>query len=92
MQGAEGLSATDGCVGGLVVQSRRRVPLGCASGGFARAGGRLAPSGVRLKASQGAKDFLIELPERDTSRLLTMATARKEAGLRGGVGEAYTPT
>jgi hypothetical protein len=58
VQGAEGLSATDGCVDGLVVQSRRRVPLGWASGGFAR-------KGVRPKASQSAKDFLIELPERD---------------------------
>jgi hypothetical protein len=26
------------------------------------------PNGVRPKASQSAKDFLIELPERDTRR------------------------
>ena len=70
MQGAEGLSATDGCVGGLVVQSRRRVPLGWASGGFARAG-------VRPKASQSAKDFLIELPERDASRVMKKPLARR---------------
>ena len=49
--------------------SRRRGPLGCAprsaplgSGGFAR-------KGVRPKASQSAKDFLIGLPERDNSSL-----------------------
>jgi hypothetical protein len=45
--------------------SRRRVPLGWASGGFAR-------NGVRPKASQCAKDFFIELPERDTGRLQKM--------------------
>jgi hypothetical protein len=63
VQGAEGLSATDGCVGGLVVQSRRRGPLGYASGGCAR-------KGVRPKASQCAKDFLIELPEWDTRSVM----------------------
>jgi hypothetical protein len=47
---------------------------------------------VRPKASQSAKDFLIELPERDTSRLLKKATARKEAGICRGVGETHTTT
>jgi hypothetical protein len=36
---------------------------------------------VRPKASQSAKDLLIELPERDTRRLLKKATARREAGI-----------
>jgi hypothetical protein len=35
---------------------------------------------VRPTASPNAKDFFIELPRRDTSRLLKKATARKEAG------------
>jgi len=47
---------------------------------------------VRPKASQCAKDFLIELPERDIGRLLRKATARKGADLCGGMGFAHTPT
>ena len=47
---------------------------------------------MRPKASQSAKDFLIGLPERDTSRLLKKATAKKEAGLGEGVGFAHTLT
>jgi hypothetical protein len=32
---------------------------------------------VRLKASQSAKDFLIELPERDTRSMLRMPTLKE---------------
>ena len=63
MQGAEGLSATDGCVGGSFPAESPSRALRAASwkGGIQGEG-----KGVRPKASQSAKDFLIELPERDT--------------------------
>ena len=76
------LSATDGCVGGSFPAESPSRALGIQGEG----------KGVRPKASQSAKDFLIELPERDTSRLLKKATARREAGICGGAGFARTPT
>ena len=75
------LSATDGCDGGLVVQSWRRGPLGWASGGFAR-------EGVRPKASQSANDFLIELPERDTRGIAAPLWGRGASRGRGVRREA----
>ena len=58
MQGAEGLSAADGCVdGNLTAESLSRA-LGIQGEG----------QGVRPTASPKAKDFFIELPRRDTSR------------------------
>jgi hypothetical protein len=83
VQGAEGLSATDGCVGGSLPAESPSRALRAASwkGGIqgegkgavsprraARAsrkdtGTVRGPNGVRPKASQSAKDFLIELPE-----------------------------
>ena len=79
------LSATDGCVSGLVVQSRRRGPLGWAPRTWSRAligsapvgSGGFARKGVRPKASKSAKDFLIELPERDTRSMLKTPTRRR---------------
>ena len=48
------LSATDGCVGGSFPAESPSRALGIQGEG----------KGVRPKASQNAKDFLIELPER----------------------------
>jgi hypothetical protein len=69
VQGAEGLSATLGCVdGNLTAESPSRA-LGIQGEG----------KGVRPKASQSAKDFLIELPERDTSKTVFYHPARSPA-------------
>ena len=89
MQGAEGLSATDGCVGSSFPAESPSRALRAASwkGGIQGEG-----KGVRPKASQSAKDSLIEPPERDTSRPLKKATARKAAGICGCVVEAHAPT
>ena len=81
MQGAEGLSATDGYVDGSFPAESPSRALGIQGEG----------KGVGPKASQSAKDFLIELPERGTSRVMKEATARKEAGICGGLGEGYDP-
>jgi len=48
-----------------------------------RRAGAPGPNGVRPKASQSAKDFLIQLPERDTSGVMKKPLARKENRLCG---------
>ena len=74
MQGAEGLSATDGCVGGSFPAESPSRALGIQGEG----------KGVRPKASRSAKDFLIELPERDTSRgMKNRLVRRREPFLSG---------
>jgi len=81
VQGAEGLSATDGCVGGSSPAESPSHALRAASwkGGIQGEG-----KGVRPKASQSAKDFLIELPERDTSRVMKKPLARRREPILSG--------
>jgi len=74
VQGAEGLSATDGCVGGSSPAVSPSRALGIQGEG----------KGVRPKASQSAKDFLIELPERDTSRVMKKPLARRREPFLSG--------
>jgi hypothetical protein len=82
VQGAEGLSTADGCVDGSFPAespSRALAIQGEGKGAVSprRAAGARGPNGVRPKASQGAKDFLIELPERDTWSMLKMPTLKE---------------
>ena len=87
MQGAEGLSATDGCVGGSFPAESPSRALRAASwkGGIQGEG-----KGVRPKASQSAKDFLIELPERDNRSVMKKPWFPR--GIRSCGGWRFAPT
>jgi len=61
------LSATDGCVDGSFPAESPSRALGIQGEG----------KGVRPKASQSAKDFLIELPERDSRSILKMPSLKE---------------